>query len=472
MMRHLNRSLAIAAAASLAGCFATQILRPDAVSQLDGFGEIPSPSANAKPGPDQASARLEDEDGEPVRFTSDSELLLKLNDDRVVRDRYTSIHVRDGLFEGKSADGQLRSLPVTSIQRAEVSTGSTKKTLIVVGLIILSAALAVGAGIAIAPSRPTILPPCGCGCGGIRCGRPLRINGTLVAASSVSSRQGCEPRQSGDCFVGPMGLLAMTEAIPHSLFAMTPSRQWSIDGPAPSIQGLSEDARRWLAAAWLEDATHEHAGVAAFSRLSLVLMGLGAADDLIEATHVAARQEVDHTRRLFALASAYAGEPLGPGPLPALLSSPPTTRGASPGDALTEVAEETLIDGCLNEGVVALMATDALETTTDPVVRGTLEVIVRDEIVHAELAWKVLAWCADVGGPALRRRLARSVEALPNHADAKPLPAPLAGELQAHGRVDAVAVCRRFMEVRETVRTRALTLLRELPDRSSSEIRS
>jgi hypothetical protein len=78
---------------------------------------------------------------------------------------------------------------------------------------------------------------------------------------------------------------------------------------------LSERDRETLAAMWSRDATMEHASVAAFARLSLELVALGAPLSLVEGAHDAARDEIAHARTCFAMASAYAGVPLEAGPL-------------------------------------------------------------------------------------------------------------------------------------------------------------
>lgn len=81
---------------------------------------------------------------------------------------------------------------------------------------------------------------------------------------------------------------------------------WTL-GARPDPAGLDPATRRALEALWLHDAQKEHASVPAFSRISWILAALGAPAELLEGAHRAALEEIDHTRRCFALAAGYAG---------------------------------------------------------------------------------------------------------------------------------------------------------------------
>ncbi len=415
--------IVVSCLSALAGCFASQTLRPGELVRLDGFGELPPSPGN---GPALGRWSVEDMDGEPVRFTSDSQLVLRFDDNRTERNGYQWIHVRDGQFEGMRSSGTVLRVPLDRIREAEVSTTTPKKTTVSVVLVLLSLASAVGIGAAFASlARLGPIPAGGCGSPfGPRCGRPLRVDGELVASVPA------------------------------------PSGTWILqEGMAPCLEGLSDEARRWLAEAWLADATHEHAGVAAFSRLSLVLMAARAPDDLVEAVNVAAVQEIDHARRLFSLASSYAGRPMGPGLLPALLTTPPSSEGTTVGQALVGLAEETLVDGCLNEGLVAALTADALARTVDPAVRAALEVIARDEASHADLAWRLLGWLLESGCREVRARASIALRRLPGYPAVPELPAHLADNLRAHGRIDTRQAAARFASVRREVVNRASQML-------------
>jgi hypothetical protein len=83
----------------------------------------------------------------------------------------------------------------------------------------------------------------------------------------------------------------------------------------PLLGALARSDRAALTAHWTLAAREEHTSIAAFERLALALQARGAPRSLIDGAHTAARQEADHAARCFALASAFAGHTLVPGPL-------------------------------------------------------------------------------------------------------------------------------------------------------------
>lgn len=173
------------------------------------------------------------------------------------------------------------------------------------------------------------------------------------------------------------------------------------DTRRPTVTGLSAEARRALAAYWLEAGLLEHASIASFARFTMELMAQGAPPDLVTAAQQAGLDEVHHARACFALASAYAGRPTGPAQM--------DLQGAtslSPTPA--EMAEAVLREGCVGETLAAVDAAARLAHATDPVVRATLEQIVEDESRHAALAWSTLRWLVDQH-PSIVERLARVV---------------------------------------------------------------
>lgn len=195
---------------------------------------------------------------------------------------------------------------------------------------------------------------------------------------------------------------------------------------AHAMSDLDSAERRLLTDAWLEDARAEHASVAAFSLLSLQLMQLGAPPELIRDAHLAALDEIRHAEQCFALASSYAGEPMGPGPL--------DIEGTALATTLVALAESTLVDGCFGETSAALEAYEAAELARDAGVRSALEEIAEDEARHAELGWRIVAWAVKTGGDPVRDALARRVATLraPSQDDAPT-------GLEQHGRLSARA---------------------------------
>jgi hypothetical protein len=134
---------------------------------------------------------------------------------------------------------------------------------------------------------------------------------------------------------------------------------------------LSEAERSELTAHWQEMGLMEHASVAAFARFTLQLLQLGAPSELIDAAQQALIDETRHARQAFALASAYAGRAIGPGPL--------ATGDALADDSLETLLFNTVLEGCIGETVAAMEARVASERCSDPVVRGILAGIAEDE---------------------------------------------------------------------------------------------
>ncbi|HZO15774.1 MAG TPA: ferritin-like domain-containing protein [Polyangiaceae bacterium] len=229
----------------------------------------------------------------------------------------------------------------------------------------------------------------------------------------------------------------------------------------PRIDALSYGARRALAKAWCHDALVAHAAVASRSRFALELLAVGAPASFVAQTQRAAYDGVRHARACFQLATAYAGEPVGPGPLP-------FARAVAISDDLARVAMRAAIEGCVQETLAALIAAERLEQATDAAVRRTLERIARDGARHAELGWCTVAWAVHRGGSRVRAAVARAFETAP-HAD---LDDRSREDLRAHGRLDAATleVVRRsaFDEVIRPCATRVLSAAGACVRRTSS----
>lgn len=219
---------------------------------------------------------------------------------------------------------------------------------------------------------------------------------------------------------------------------------WRAPGLRPEVDALPRALRDRLSAAWLEAAREEHASIASFANLSLRLLALGAPPELVADAHAAALDEIRHARLAFELASAYAGAPLAP------VRFDDAARMSAAGD-LASLAIETLLDGCLNETVAAVAAADAADAAADPAIAGALREIAADEARHAELAWRIVAWCVRTAGAGL-------LAALRDTAAAADAPAPPAGgpgardDLAAHGVLgDAAHAAARAGVLREIV---------------------
>jgi hypothetical protein len=235
-------------------------------------------------------------------------------------------------------------------------------------------------------------------------------------------------------------------------------------GARPDLDGLTARDRAKLAQAWAGDALQEHASVASFSRASLALLAAGAPAELIESTHRAALDEVLHARLCFTLASAYAGEVITPSPFP-------LEGKVQVSASLADIAESTVLEGCVGETISAVIAAEQLAHAVDPAVRAALARIAADEARHAELAWRTAAWAVRAGGTPARAAFEQALagydgwgpRAPPNPPDqgggSSP---PTASPMTAHGRLDAATAARvTALAIAEIVGPAARQLLRE-----------
>lgn len=172
------------------------------------------------------------------------------------------------------------------------------------------------------------------------------------------------------------------------------------------VAALPAMTRARLADAWTRDGLYEHASVASFARFVLQLLAVGAPPELVLAGQAALADEVRHAQACFGLASAYAGTPVGPGPL--------AIDGALAGPCdLATLAYATAVEGCVNETIAALVATTAAELAEDPAVRARLTAIAADERRHAALAWRTVAWALGRGDAAVRTAVMQAFAAEP-----------------------------------------------------------
>jgi hypothetical protein len=163
-----------------------------------------------------------------------------------------------------------------------------------------------------------------------------------------------------------------------------------------------DDTQRSL----LSDALMEHASVAAFARLSLQLLSLGAPADLTRDAQLASLDELRHADFFFERASAAAGAGvrLRPGPLP--------MHGALDDLSMAGLIESNLREGCIGETLAAEQMRRRAEHAQDPQLKAALLEICEDETRHAELAFRILAWCL-AEAPDLTRRIVARVLAEP-----------------------------------------------------------
>jgi hypothetical protein len=407
--RGMRRWVWIVALVGAAGCYVTAPIKPSELALLDGYhdGE-----------PKDGTVSVLSPDNKPTEIAGDSQIFLDLPQSPwqwnttapepggTFGGTFKSIQVSGGVFNGVTDKGQRIQVPLASIQGARVTEPNRPLKGLLAVLIVAVGGLVLLTGVvyydlAHQPSYGT--------------GRALRVVRQPVVARAIEVRG------------------------------------WEADLPVAAY--LPPNVRGALARLWTESARGEHASVPAFSRLSLSLVALGAPAYLVEAAHRAALEEIVHARLAFSLASAYAGEPVGPGPLPELQSASAVTA-----TSLAALAAESLVDGCLLEGVAAEVARRALARARDPQARTALAVIARDEASHTALAWDVVNWCWAEGGDIVRRGLPAALRKAPATVTSPAIPAALADVLADHGWLGADVWADAFHAVSADVAARVAAL--------------
>ncbi|MFO0553941.1 MAG: ferritin-like domain-containing protein [Polyangiaceae bacterium] len=203
-------------------------------------------------------------------------------------------------------------------------------------------------------------------CGGSCCGRPLVVEGAPV------------------------------------VFDATERADWA------SSLDASSSADAAIASAWLDDARMEHASVASFAKFTLDLTWLGAPPDLLREAARAMSDEIGHAELCFSVARRYGAPACGP----AHATESPAIERSTP----LEVVRRTVLDGCVGETLAAAYACAQLEATTDPEVARALAVISEEELRHAELAFRFVAWAREnIAGASevAARAFAEALERMP-----------------------------------------------------------
>jgi hypothetical protein len=223
---------------------------------------------------------------------------------------------------------------------------------------------------------------------------------------------GPDPSALECCYVVEYGIQEQCEGRPFivddvlRVAPLVARADWSVT-LAPLSTQLSAASRTAIARVWQRRAQFEHASVASFARFTLELLSVGAPADLVAAATQAAGDEVEHARACFGVASAFAGEPIGPGPLP--------VAGALDGRrSLAEIASAAVVEGCIGETCAALEAAATHAATGCPVLSPLMEKIAADEQIHAELAWRFVAWASRTGGDDVRAAIACAFQAAPS----------------------------------------------------------
>ena len=217
----------------------------------------------------------------------------------------------------------------------------------------------------------------------------------------------------------------------HGKILLPPVEAGGLWAHLPLQASASEALRDALAARWRENGRTEHASVAAFARLTLDLMVLGAPPSLIEAANRDAKDEIRHTELCFSLARALDGKTESPGAFRGAqyARSLPASRTL----ALARLAVDSLVDGALHEGVSARVLARLTRRCEEPTVREALRELAADEGRHAAHGWDVVEWCLAEGGQPVAHALRGAINALPEQINSDLPPGAREGEWERHG---------------------------------------
>ena len=170
------------------------------------------------------------------------------------------------------------------------------------------------------------------------------------------------------------------------------SHRHSADGATSAawLATVPADLLPVLAQHWETAAQMEHASVAAFARLALELLAVGAPLDLVERAQLAGADEVRHAQVCLSLAQRFDGKRRSFGPL--------TMVGVAIDTDLASIAASAVAQGCVVETCAALEARIAAEQAVDADLKAALSQIADDEARHAELSWAIAKWAQSRAG--------------------------------------------------------------------------
>ena len=229
----------------------------------------------------------------------------------------------------------------------------------------------------------------------VQLGYPQRYDDSSITVQHIAEGKCCYHVEGHDCGEGGRPFLVHGEARVANLLREGASA-------ASTTAAVTHT--------WLADAQMEHASIAAFARLSLQLLSLGAPTELVRDAQLASLDELRHADFFFELASRHAGSPLRPGPL--------DVAGALDDCSLAGLVESNLLEGCIGETLAAEQLRQRAELVDDPELQAALLSIAEDETRHAALAFRILAWCRH-SAPDLTRKVLQRVlaSADPYHGD-------------------------------------------------------
>jgi hypothetical protein len=268
--------------------------------------------------------------------------------------------------------------------------------------------------------------------------------GTLIVLLNAAGgfRRGRQLRRSGRLQLPPIGKGTGWLTLPSK---------------AKAAAGDAADVAAAVAEQWRENGRTEHASVAAFARLTLDLLGLGAPARLLAEAQADGQDEIRHAELCFSLAKALDGQDVGPAAFPAAAGARRLSRFRQL--ALIQLAIDSLVEGALHEGLSAAIVARLAKSCETAEIQPMLACIAEDEGRHAAHAWDVLQWCLDEGGFAARKAVGGALKALPETmASAQPA-AAREGAWVKYGIHDDGVEAEAYAKARASVVRRAESLL-------------
>jgi len=201
----------------------------------------------------------------------------------------------------------------------------------------------------------------------------------------------------GRPFTDYEGTTKMADALQSD---MQPIR-WSAsaEGEEKAAIQLSQSRRSELADEWKHRAVGEHSSIASFAAFAIALMTNQAPPDLVQASLVAAMDELRHAQTSFEMASLLSGSTIEPSALPASQHDFQ--------ENLTTLAAGVAKEGCVDETLSALVLAASVDQiqqgddAADPTMKFLAEKttqIAKEEGSHSVLAWRTIHWVCSMDG--------------------------------------------------------------------------
>lgn len=322
--------------------------------------------------------------------------------------------------------------------------------LIAVAVVLIAISLGFAARTVVSASRASSVVGWGAGVVLVLADWAMMYFGVLIAlASTMSFTRGRQLRR--------FGRVLLPEVADGEGWTERTKRTKEAGAVPKFVDALDPATKAALAHQWRENGRTEHASVAAFARLTLDLMALGAPSTLIEDANRDALDEIRHATMCFSFARAIDGRSESPAAFPeaSRARTLPRVRAL----ALATLAVDSLVDGALHEGVSARILAKLARRTDDPATRAMLKAIAADEGRHARHGWDVVRWCLDEGGAPVAAALRGALGRLPRSMRSELPEAARSGAWERYGIMGEALESEEFRAARDELVARLSSVL-------------